>query len=223
MSLLTKLATFAATLALASTAYSANVTLTFIGTATTNSYGYTNGQNVSFSFVLNDTDMTVASLDPNFIEFMDESLSTNTDIWSSVSGTGLTGTWTRPSTSNEDPYSRMTYYSSGRLRVMAAADFSNIGLSAGGTTLSYINFDVELSGFSPTDFASTDNPSEYLSDYLGTYSVDNGYSAAFVSGNNIFDFSQVVISAVPEPSESAVAAGLGVFALVALRRLRKRA
>ncbi|MBN1403722.1 MAG: PEP-CTERM sorting domain-containing protein [Opitutales bacterium] len=224
MKILNAIAATCAALVLASTASANNVTLTFTGTSDTTNFGYTIGQNVSFSIVLNDAVMTTGSFDDSVATFKDENTYNDADIYSSISGTGLTGVWERPSQFASDPYSRLLYNSSGVLEVYAGTgkDYG-IGLSASGTELSTVRFYVTLTGFAPTDLDSTANPCTFLSSYVGTYDVSDSHYAYFDNYDNLFTISQVQISAVPEPSQAAAFAGLGVLALAAWRRRRARA
>jgi len=150
------------------------------------------------------------------------------DLWSSISGTGLTGVWTRPSAVDGAPYSYLRYREGGLLTIGASADSGTNGLSVNGHDLSKIVFGVLLSDFSPVSLNSTDNACTYLSNYLGTYAVssanyEENYMQEVGTAECVyFDVTSVTISAVPEPAECAAAAGLGVLALAAVARGRRR-
>ncbi len=224
MKILSTIAVTCAALVLASTASAINVTLTFIGTSDTTNFGYTSGQNVSFSIVLNDAVMTTQTFASDLAVFQDELVSANNDIFSSISGTGLTGAWVRPTLNEGDPYSRVSYSSSGNLYFIADTDGDyGMGLSVSGTELTRINFNVTLTDFAPSGLDSTTNPCTFLSSYAGTYDVSDTVRVDINGVLNLFTFSQVQISAVPEPSQTAAFAGLGVLALAAWRRRRARA
>lgn len=222
------LTAFSAALALASPAYAANVTLTFTGTVHEELLDFEEDQPVSYSFVINDASFQHGEFSNTEVNFFDETLSTDVDLWSSISGTGLTGAWARPSGNEDAPYSYLRYRSDGLLTLSASADSGTNGLSANGYDLYIIKFAVVLSGFSPVSLNSTDNACTYLSDYLGTYAVssafylDNFMQESEYGESAYFDITSVTISSVPEPAECAAAAGLGVLALaVAARRRRK--
>jgi len=129
---------FISLLAVIAAQASAQVTFTLTATANASSLGYEAGQSYVFtlttgtSFGLN----TSSNFDSSQ-NFWAEELLSEPALFASVTGSGLTGTLTRPSAGELDPYSYIETYpgwSDGQdaLWLRAGADLSSIGLFTNG-------------------------------------------------------------------------------------------
>ena len=216
---------------------SAYVTFTFNGTAISSSYslGYTAGQSVSIVYTLNDTFTTTASSSSqfstdSFITWMDVSLSNDTELFTDVSATGLSGTWTRPSSSDDSPLSYIGINTGNAMNLSASCNSGTTGLTANGSDITSIMISETFLG-TAFDLGATSlpDPTVYFSSYLGTYGVDtSAYSFNYISDGNYMcqlDITSMTIassSAVPEPAACASVFGLSVLGCAAFIRRRRR-
>lgn len=230
-----KILAIAASVALASFA-SASVTFTVTGTVASADPAfttYTLGLPGSFTFVLNDFSPTspegIFNAGTSFT-WHDEDLTLHPELWADVSGGGLTGSWTRPQTANNSPYSFLQVTSSS-LALLASSETiptHDTGLSLDGFPLSMISFNLNLSGvtFDVVSALSLPDPDVYFADYVGTYVVSSSTSAILLSDtfgkSATFDVTSVTISAIPEPASWGVGAGMLALGLATLGRRRAR-
>lgn len=218
---------------------SAQVTFTVHTTARYSIYGYTAGQNVTFSFVLSDELPNQAP--SSFIawqNFWAESDAAQNPLWATVSGTGLTGNFLAASASNGSPSSiTMIKSESGPddLHFLATNPdlVGSMGLSLpDGTPLRSITASFE----NVTDFTYPGvftNPADYFAAYVGTYTPEAPYSMLVVvpvgtldgGGTSLFTVDEVVISmggpSIPEPTTFALLFGCSaLLGAVVIRRRR---
>jgi hypothetical protein len=216
---------------------SAYITFTFTGTATTGSYalGYTAGQSITIVYTLNDTFATTGNSSSYFttdsiITWEDHSIANDTELFTDVSGTGLSGTWTRPSSSDDSPLSYISINTGNAMNLSASCNSGTTGLTANGRDITSIMISETFLG-TAFDLGSTSlpDPTVYFSSYLGTYGVNtSAYSFNYISdGNymcqlNITSMTIASSAAVPEPAACASFFGLSVLGCAAFIRRCKR-
>ncbi|WP_221031902.1 PEP-CTERM sorting domain-containing protein [Actomonas aquatica] len=237
------------TCVLGTTFLSAQVTFTITATANSTAEGYTSGASYTFIFT---TDGSRSATDYGSAgsyqgsPYYETTLSSETDIWSSISGTGLAGSYITPS--GDATFSKLNVTGSPGLTFEATDETESggedplytgdIGLnSLGGTDLVSIRANVSGSPF--PDFSEGNLDSDvatYFSDFTGTYSspfsgddwlqlqfYTNGdgspenYSAWFTV-NSV----RIATSAVPEPGTYALIFGCGVLGWAGWRRRRSQ-
>lgn len=216
----------------------AQVTFTIHATVSFGSAGYSAHAPVDFSFVLNDFapatpagEVVASPADANW----EENTTSDPFLWSSVSGSGLSGAWQRPATDASSPASSIQLLSedSGTsLSLVAGTDSSpgnDTGLIANGSGVSLLSFSAT---FNDLDFAipgSTPlpDPTVYFSAYVGDYAVNHSNGGQLTLANSglvLFDVTGLTISAasaVPEPATVALLAGALALVAAALFRLRR--
>jgi hypothetical protein len=214
---------------------------TFTGTAKSTYMGYTQNQACTFSFVLNDYSPSTANgyaYANSSCEWL-EGTTADAMLFSDVSGTGLTGSWTRPTDHATSPFSSITVYTDGRISVFAGTesysyDPNDTGLTlASGTYGAPVNFqnmrmEMKLNGTEFTTTNSIPDSINYFSGYVGTYSLaanpeDYHLGTIYDFANHYIDFelTSLTISEVPEPAEAAGTLGASCLALFFLRRKKK--
>ncbi len=211
---------------------SAQITFTVNGSTTSAALGYTSGQATTFSFVLNDFAPTLPTGSVsvgNFFEWKDDNTATDPAIWTSVTGTGLSGTWTRPVTDGSTAISYIDAYAAGgQLWLMAGTVFGgDTGLTVGGQSFKTLILGASYSGldFSPVTGALAD-PSDYFGNHLGSYGASSTNVAVLengIGGQVHFNISSIVISSIPEPSTYAALTGAFVLGGTFLMRRRRSA
>jgi len=210
----------------------AQVVFTMTGTANQTKFGYTTNQSYTFVFTTGVSFVTGTSLFTTSYNRWYEERTSDSQLWSSITGTGVTGDFVRPVAQSTDPYSFLRTTDSGAsdqldLRVDAegTADV-NIGLRGpdNTTALGYVAAQLY-----PTNFAfpgTESQPTSYFSSYLGTYSLSSGSITVGRSADQYdvasFTPTSVTIAAVPEPSTHAALAGLAALAGAIGLRLRNR-
>jgi len=148
-----------------------------------------------------------------------EQTTSDSMIYSSVHGDGITGTYTQPSVSTSSPGSYLLTQSSSGLSLLAGADTGTIGMQVNGVDLEYVQaFDLQITAFSnPSTYT---DPTLYFSSYQGSYvPTGSGKIRLYTSASQFHYFTptEVSIAAIPEP---ATLAFVGIFGggLVAVRR-----
>ena len=208
---------------------------TFNGTANQANNGYIINQAVSFTFTLKSFGPIMPAgiaTAGNRYEWFDEDSDFDPDLFASVSGTGLSGTWTRPATFNYSPYSRIIAYATGELAFLAATDsfrVNDTGLTANGQGFRELFFSATLTGLStalgPITITLPDPTDYFGANLIGNYAVaSQNIAYLFTSGPNTttnFTLTSLTISAVPEPSSYAAIAGAIALGGVLVRRRRR--
>lgn len=227
---------------------SAQVTFTVTATANATAENYTSGNAYTFIFTMGDFTNLSATGSTSYsqptLTFYQEENTGADQLWSSVGGTGLAGSYVRPTGNYNDPASSIqtsipSYSDYNALSISVGTDqdvTQTIGLTTlSGTSLSYIYIHLDdailptwaMNGGNPT----TTTPEAYFSAYVGTYTgvtatdTDNMLEFYNASGTKFlyFTVTSVAISAVPEPSTYAAMFGVSALALAAWRRRRIKA
>jgi hypothetical protein len=224
---------FAGLLALLFVGASAQVVFSVTATANSTAQGYTSGQAYTFSFTsvgsyaVPTSSYTIAT--DRF--YVAEELTTDPQLWSSLSGSGLLGSFVRPVSTLNAPFSFIDW---DNRTVLSNPHDLNLGAETdstdtlGVTTLTGTAvrlFDVSLVGVTnytlPTPPTYVD-PVAYSQGYAGTYAVGGGsqVSLADVNGTQLMSFavSSLTISAVPEPATTVAVLGFAALALAWTRR-----
>ncbi len=197
------------------------VSITVRGKADTTKMGYLSGHSYSFTWVLNDTytgspwDEYSASKNQWYVQ---ESI--YPALWDSVHGSGLSGTYVRPSPWNEDYLSINSQLDTDQVNLTAEAPVTDIGLTVNGVKVAWVAaINLRFSEFSfPETFS---NPANYMTGYLGTYTPSDGFMrVGDINGNNIY-FTATSVEVVPEPS-SALLLVVGSGGILLYRRTRER-
>ncbi len=205
------------------------VSVSVSGTANTTAMGYTQGESYNFTWIVNDgyTGSTGGGDENDKFDSTKNKwfsrLVADPWLWTSVSGDGLTGTYSRPSGYYAAPYDQLLTDGNG-LRFWAG-DFrpssSTMGLLVNGVEVyDVIAYNLTIPSLDYSDAAFI-NPATYLGSYIGTYtSTGGGIYLDDEGGNNIeFTTTGVIIAAVPEPS-TVLLFGLGGIGAWLLRRNR---
>lgn len=201
---------------------------TVTGTATSTSSGYNIGQPYTFVFTLGpsfqDNGTTYYYSNRNL---WSEETTGDNQLWATITGTGVTGAFIRPTALSTDPYSMLRTWDGGaadELMMRVDADTTtDIGLKTpGGQAVSHVV--ANMTGVTNFAFTSTyTQPTTYFSAYLGNYvpastvEMAVGLSTGATVG---FTATGVTIAAVPEPSAYSIVAGMIVLALTLGRRCR---
>ena len=218
----TKLLCFSTLLLVSATAQAGLSTVfTVTATADTTELGYTAGEAAVFTVVTNPnltdasyhTDATATIWGENSDQF-----------FSSVSGAGFGGVFTRPSAGLSDSVMGIYILNAGPLDniyINVDARYSNIGITTPSGAV-ILQFDVNLQSVRNFTFGGDYlAPADYFSAFGGAYSA-GGYIRITDTDINTVDFiiTSVTISTspVPEPSSCAAFAGLVGLAFVGLRR-----
>ncbi len=219
--------------------------IVFTVTATANSDavagGYTQGQSYTFIFTsaasfANTGSSTYTSVANSWSE---ENVSDG-QMWTSIGGTGVNGTFVRPTVNSIDPYSYAYPSAEWGLGLGVGSDSNTnlIGLSTlsnqsfkylsvssmrGGTMPAFTESDFTASYVEPfnstTGFFATKGFGSFTGLTNGTVEIGMPNDSAFYTFA-VTGLSVGTVSAVPEPSTYAALAGLAAFGLVLLRRRR---
>ena len=207
----------------------AQVTITVTGTANSDALGYTSGQSATFTFT------TAGSFANNADSVFNAGINTwfeqttaQDQLFTAITGTGLTGSFVRPTASSTAPLSYL------RTGGGNGADVLSVSVSAEPQTWLGLNtpdsshvtdIGFMITNMSLFSFTSTyTEPTTYFLGFVGTDASIGGalsiFSGAPFYGNVSFAPTSVTISvtAVPEPSTYAAVAGLGALGLAVIRR-----
>jgi len=207
---------------------SAQVVFTVTATANATALGYTASQSVAFTFVLHDFSPAVPAGGPGstYYLWMDDFL-TDPELWTSVSGTGLGGTWSRPNASNTAPFSKILASSPNALQLYASHEGGVTGLTVNGVALQSVDMNATYTGLAYPAFngSSLPDPTAFFSTLPGTYLAASTSTARIYDDLNnsvTFTITGLTISAIPEPSICAFTAALGALGFVAWRRRQQK-
>ncbi len=200
------------------------ISVSVSGTANTTAMGYTQGENYTFSWLINDgytgsvNDIFDSTQNKWCLHWTSDPL-----LWATVSGAGLTGTYSRPFERFDAPFDSLKANADG-LTFWAGNSFpiaTSMGLMVNGVEVwDVVAHDLNIPGLNYSDTAFI-NPATYLGRYIGTYtSTGGGIYLDDEGGNNIeFTTTSVIIAAVPEPS-TVLLFGIGGMGAWLLRRNR---
>lgn len=222
----------AAALLLGASLASAQTTFTFIGTATDSNLDYTVGQSVTFTLTTGPSfaSNTFSSFNSTSNSWAEETTS-NDQLFTALSGTGLSGSLVRPTASGGDPNSSLTTQTASLNFVLSADVSTNLGISQPAGLLRGFSAAVGFAGspdYNPfTASGSYSQPDSYFIAYDGDYHDVSGTLQLFDPSNVTahFAISEVIIgsaSAIPEPSTVAAILGGSAFTLAAWRKSRRR-
>jgi len=202
----------------------AQITFTTTGTAVGTAGGYTNGQTYTFVYTTGSFANNASSSFNSSVDNWYEDTTGDDQLFTTLTGSGLLGIFTRPVTTFSDPFSQLFVSASNPLlKLQAAADSSNIGLTTLNATpikLAAVNVTGGVSFFNAGGY---DQPASYFSasnNYLGSFPSATGLiylQGAGFATIETFSITSLTISAIPEPATSAVMLGFGALALVAWR------
>ena len=208
----------------------ANIVVSVTGTANYTAMGYTSGQSYTFNWVVN-AGYTGGSGD-RFNEAenkWDAEIISDPLLWTSVSGDGLAGSYSRPYVDASAPYDILSATYRG-LELGAANDVpetDSMGLTANGVEVQYMaayNLNIGAMDSSETSFV---NPATWLNTYVGTFAQSSGSMYLVDEASNQIDFTptSVTIAAIPEPASAMMlifGAGVGLVIHRARRSALRR-
>jgi len=200
------------------------IRFSIIGTAGSTDMGYTLGDSYTFYWVINDgyAGGDYDSFSSSYNRWGTQETNSPA-LWESVYGSGLTGSYSRPSGElyapndsiyNDDQVSDYFSLYAGNDSPLA----TSLGLMVDGVQLRKVEAAQIVIG---EDFAFSggfNNPATYWENYTGSYSATGGISLLDEDSNTIdFVVSGVTIEAIPEPVSLAL---IGLFGggLIAVRR-----
>ncbi|WP_438481144.1 PEP-CTERM sorting domain-containing protein [Oleiharenicola lentus] len=215
----------------------AQIVFTLRGTINTDAdptaLGYSVGHAVTISFTLNDFAPTPPRGDGGSIFSWGESNTAHPQLFSSVGGTGINGTFARAA----DPLGEITvenFADSSRLFLNVGANNpEGMGLSVNGYDLERITISASFAGLVwDTSAGTLPDPTFFFQNYVGTYAQVSTDNARIVDFNNFSPVNEATItidtltisytplSAVPEPSTYAAIAGMCALGFATWRRHR---
>jgi len=208
------------------------ILFTFSGTASGDGLGYTDGQAVTFSFLIADNAPVLTADGQNSVTWEDFGVGSQ-QLIQSITGTGITGTWLAPV--NGSDYNSKFYISHSPNEQFYLTtntfDYNASPVNIGGLQVN--GYDVgqiiiQEWGANSLGFGtlpSSGSPVDLLSGMTGSYNVSLSADIYDIGDNNNLSFSITnvtisAMSAVPEPST--YAAIFGALALVGTIYLRRR-
>lgn len=219
--------------------------IVFTITATANSDavagGYTQGQSYTFIFTSAASFANTSSSQYTSVaNSWSEETASDGQMWTSIGGTGITGTFVRPVATSTNPYSWA--YPNSDYGLALGVDTDDITNLIGLNTLSnqaieYLSV-TRMSGGSMPSFTESDFTQAYVepfnsstgffaTKFLGSFTglTSGTVEIGMPDGDTYYTFAVTDLSigaasAVPEPSTYAALAGLAAFGLVLLRRRR---
>ena len=212
----------------------AQVTFTITGTANANTaaYGYNVGQAYTFVFTIpgNYSSPNSAFTANSSHIYADEDTTLDTNLFTSISGSGLAGTFVRPTDATTAPYSQVGTSNVTELQIYVGSDTgSHIGLATlNVTSLEHIRV-TTLNGPNFAFPGTYETPASYFQTYVGSYTTSTGGIYLGDSVNNepasfVMTNLTIAVTPVPEPATDAVWAGLiGLGVVQVVRRRRKAA
>lgn len=212
----------------------AQVIFTVTATANSTTENYTSGNSYTFIFTMGNFTTLGNSGFSASNQFYQEVNTSDDQLWSSLAGSGLLGSFIRPTGNASDPYSwaKASIPPStplgNSITLTAATDrisTQHIGVTTlQGTALSRVEVFVDNGGLPSFSTGAAVSPAAFFSSYTGTYtgfSGGNDLVELYSTSNTVlvsFTPTSLTISAVPEPSAYATLAGLGALGLALIRR-----
>lgn len=143
-----------------------------------------------------------------------------------MQGSGVAGSFSRPTAGEEAPYSIIQGGTTGWLDIFVGSNQGNIGLTTlSGSILRAVSSSLNVVGASFLAPVGYINPADYFEDYIGSYAASGSVSLDDDNGSAFFQFTSVSIStsasAIPEPSTYAALLGFGAMGVVIWRRRRE--
>ncbi len=202
------------------------IRISVTGTADSTSMGYTIGQSYTFNWVINDGYTAGSSQDifNSSRNLWDSDITSDPILWDSISGDGLVGTYSRPSTPGAPfDYAQVRNDDPDVFSLWAGNDDhsgSSLGMTVNGVELAVLSCSSLNIG---ADFSFPEtyvNPADYWAAYAGAYTPSSGSIHVEDESSNIISFSptSVSVQSIPEP---ATLAFMGLFgaAVIAIRRI----
>ncbi len=193
-------------------------------------YGYGVGSVYTFIFSANTAEPELSTFGNSQNKWLEETLE-NPQLVTSIGGTGLIGSYVRPTGIDDAPYSNVTNSPANLLGVLVRNDAGGVlGIQTlNGTDVGVIQPNATVTGVT-FDFPNTTSFLSYWENYVGTYASSSGTLTLSNAGGSplaTFSITQVSIAAAPEPvvvpEPAAMAAIMGGFALMSGLVLRRRA
>lgn len=200
-------------------------------TANSSAHGYVGGSTYTFTFQTGPDFPTLGTLGGSSFTLSYnswyEDTTSHSQLFTSLAGTGLMGSFVRPTGTAGAPSSSIYNTNAGNFQLYVSNEDSGgtLGVTTpSGTPLRtvFVNFNnVNLT--SPIFSGSYVDPADYWASHVGVYGANNTLALYNSSQVEIINFTpvSVQVAAVPEPA--AVAAWLGVLAfagVLARRRVR---
>lgn len=192
-------------LAALSSPVQAQLQFSVTATAGGSSFGYLEGESYTFNFLSFPSypDTPSSSFDPEtgYVQWVENGIA-DPQMWDSLFGTGLTGSYIYMQDISDFPYAAINAVGNG-LGAAAYNDPSDIGLmTLDGTPLLGVAFSAaggDLPAFAT--LAAYQDPVAYFASYAGTYSPTSGGISLSTSGTTLnFTTNSVTVTTVPEPS-----------------------
>lgn len=221
-------------LCLLATSACGQVWFTVTATANDNNLGYGLGQSYNFAFTTGSSFANTSS--SSFLagtrNLWSEEVTSDDQLWASIGGSGLGGSFVRPTSLSTDPSSAVRINSPNELLLAVGTNAfgGTIGLTTpNGSAINGIEFLVTLDSATFVFPGAHTEPNSYFSNYYGTYSsvtpfVARIFGPAVFSGSQAeFAITSVTIgsAAIPEPSTYALILGLLTLGFAATRCRRK--
>jgi len=214
---------------------SAQIVFTVQATADSDAYGYTLGSTYTFVFQTGSSYPEGSLPDSVFSEegnFWTEEETSESQLFLSVTGTGVQGSFARPTINSYSPSSELSYYKEDGveyLNLRVRSDDPPTTLTTlDNTPLYSISLEAVGFEFSSPGFAADvyTDPVSYLSAHTGSYPLlVPGSNKIFLrvdelGGGIYFTATSLTIAAVPEPATVALGLGVAALGLVLIRRRR---
>lgn len=204
----------------------AQTVFTVTATASATTDNYVSGSSYTFVYTLGSGSTFSGAYTSSRTSFQDESTA-NDQLWTSVGGTGLLGTYVRPVVNSNDPWGIAAAelppnYTDRGLYLVAGTEqiaSPSIGVTTlAGAAIYYIEVSIDDAALPSWTMAPSGTaPSTYFAGYAGTYTgFAGGLDTVTIrdTSDNLagsFDVTSVAISAVPEPSTYAAMLGLAAL------------
>ena len=203
------------------------IQISVTGSAAANRFGYVEGQSYTFNWIINES--YSGNPGDNFHSTVNQWIEQTTAhamVFSSISGDGITGTFTQPSDSFDAPTSDLTILDGSSDKFFALAGSKSgstgIGTQMNGTDMRGMQaYALEIVEF--VNPAALTNPTSYFAEYTGTYVPTSGLVYLGSTSNGFLDFlaTSVTIETIPEPASATLIAIFGGGAALFRRRFHR--